>query len=56
MERARLYLRILLSSFAKAEACVDFVEEKSGYPLGSGGFLGQTEDYPLRKSVVDHDQ
>ena len=32
------------------------MEEKSGYPLGSGGFLGRTEDYPLRKSVVDHDQ
>ena len=32
------------------------MEEKSGYPLSSGGFLGQTEDYPLRKPMVDHDQ
>ena len=32
------------------------MEEKSGYPLSGGGFLGRTEDYPLRKSVVDHDQ
>ena len=42
--------------FIEAEVCVDFVEEKSGYPLGGGSFLGRTEDYPLRKSVVDHDQ
>ena len=42
--------------FIEAEVCVDFVEEKSGYPLGGGGFLGRTEDYSLRKSVVDHNQ
>ena len=42
--------------FIETETCVNFVEEKSGYPLGGGGFLGQTEDYPLHKSVVDHDQ
>ena len=42
--------------FIEAEVCVDFVEEKSGYPLGGGSFLGWTEDYPLCKSVVNHDQ
>jgi hypothetical protein len=35
---------------------VDFVKEKSGYPFGSDGFLGGTENHPLCKPVVDHDQ
>ena len=42
--------------FIETEACVNFVEEKSGYPLGGGGFLSQAENYPLHKPVVDHDQ
>ena len=46
----------MLFDLIEAEACVDFVEEKSGYPFGGGSFLGQTEDYPLCKSVVNHDQ
>ena len=44
--RGELCSMVRYDLFIEAKACVDFVEEKSGYPLGSGGFLDQTEDYP----------
>jgi hypothetical protein len=32
------------------------VEKKSGNSFGSDGFLGRTENHPLCKPMVDHDQ
>ena len=34
----------------------NFVKEKGGNPFGSDGFLSRAENYPLSKSMVDHDQ
>ena len=40
----------------KAKAKVYFVEKECGNAFGSDIFLCGTENYPLSKSVVDHDQ
>ena len=54
--RGKLQSAVRYDLFIEAKACVDFVEEKSGYPLSGSGFLGRTEDYPLHKPMVDHNQ
>ena len=38
------------------EVEVDFVEKEGGYLLGSDGFLGGAENYPLCKGMVNHNQ
>ena len=40
----------------ESEAEIYFVEKEGGYSLGSDGFLGRAENYPLCKAMVDHDQ
>ena len=40
----------------KTKAKEDFVEEKGGDSFGGDGFLSRAENYPLSKSMVDHDQ
>ena len=40
----------------KAKVKEDFVEEKGGDPFGGDGFLSRAENYPLSKSMVNHDQ
>ena len=32
------------------------MEKEGCYSLGSDGFLGRAENYPLCKAMVDHDQ
>ena len=32
------------------------MEKESGYSLSGDHFLGETENYPLCKAMVDHDQ
>jgi hypothetical protein len=54
--RGELWTAIGDDLVVESEAFVNFVEEKGGYPFGGDGFLGRTENYPLRKPVVDHDQ
>ena len=34
----------------------NFVKKKGGNPLSGDGFLSRAENYPLSKSVVNHDQ
>ena len=40
----------------KAKVKEDFVEEKGGDPFGGDRFLSRAENYPLSKSMVNHDQ
>ena len=40
----------------KSKAKEDFVEKEGGDSFGGDGFLGRAKNYPLSKSMVDHDQ
>ena len=40
----------------KSEAKEDFVEKEGGDSFGGDRFLGRAKNYPLSKSMVDHDQ
>ena len=40
----------------KSESKEDIFEKEFGYSLGVNGFSAWDENYPLRKTMVDHDQ
>ena len=40
----------------KSELKEDVFEKEFGYPFGIYGFSTWDENYPLRKTMVDHDQ
>ena len=40
----------------QSEVKVDFVEKEGGYPLSGDGLLSREENYPLYKTMVNHDQ
>ena len=40
----------------KSELKEDIFEKEFGYSLGIDGFRAWDENYPLQKTVVDHDQ
>ena len=39
----------------KSEAKEYIFEKEIGYPFGIKGFVARDENYPLRKTMVDHD-
>ena len=54
--RDELWTMIRDDFVIKSKVEVNFVEKEGGYPFGGDGFLGEAENYPLCKAMVNHNQ
>ena len=54
--RGKLWVTVRDDFVIESEAEVNFVEEEDSYILDGDGFLSGAENYPLHKSVVNHNQ
>ena len=54
--RGKLWTMIRDDFVVESEVEVYFMEKESSYSLSGDGFLCGAENYPLHKTMVDHDQ